>query len=83
MIMVNLKMVCSYRSSYLDLPMALVDCQMKGRESRLHHVYQGGYVAMHAIDLDRAEFKIFQNCVDELWMGGKPKKFKMVQHSTV
>ena len=53
--MVNSKMVCSYRSSCLDLPVALVGCYMKGYESRLYHVCQGGYVAMHAIDLDGAE----------------------------
>ena len=76
-------MVCSYRSSCLDLPVVLVDCHMKGCESRFHHVCQGGYVDMHAVDLDRAEFKICHNCVDEIWMGGKPKKLKMVQHSTV
>ena len=76
-------MVCSYRSSCLDLPVTLVDCQIKGCESRLHHVCQSEYVTMHAINIDRAEFKICQNCVDELWMGGKPKKLKMVQHSTV
>ena len=40
-------------------------------------------MAMHAIDLDRADFKICHNCVDELWLGGKSKKLKMVQHSTV
>ena len=45
-------MVCSYRSSYLDLPVALVDCQMKGYESRLQHTYQGEYVSMHEIDLE-------------------------------
>ena len=63
--------------------MALVDFQMKVRESRLHHVYQGEYVAMHDIDIDGAERKICHNCVDELWTGGKPKKSKNVQHSTV
>ena len=40
-------------------------------------------MAMHAINLDGAERKICHNCVDELWMGGKPKKLKKVQHSTV
>ena len=38
---------------------------------------------MHVIDIDRAEQNIFHDCVDELWMGGKPEKLKMVQHSTV
>ena len=63
--------------------MAIVDYQMKGCESRLRQVCQGGYVAMHEIDLDREEQKICHNCVDELWMGVKPKKFKKVQHSAV
>ena len=76
-------MVCYYRSSCLDLPVALVGFQMKGCEVRLQHVCQGGYVAVHDIDLDGAELNIFFNCVDELWMGGKPDKLKKVQHSTV
>ena len=63
--------------------MALVDCQMKVCESLLHHVCQGGYMAMHEIDLDGAEFNICCNRVDKLWMGGKPDKLKKVQHSTV
>ena len=63
--------------------MAIVDCQMKGCELRLHRVCQGGYVAMHEINLDGVERKICHNCVDELWMGVKPKKLKKVQHSTV
>ena len=76
-------MACSYRSSCLGFPVALVDCQIKGCESRLHHVYQGEYVAMHDIKLDRAERKICRECVDNLWIRGKPEKLKMVQHSTV
>ena len=40
-------------------------------------------MAMHAIDIDGAERNICHNCVDELWMGYKPKKLKKVQHSTV
>ena len=82
-IMVNPKMVCSYRSLCLDLSVALIDCQMKGCESRLHRVCQGGYVAMHGIDIDGVERKICHNFVDELCMGGKPKKLKKLQHSTV
>ena len=38
--------------------MALIDFQMKGFEVRVHHVCQGGYVAMHDIELDGAEQKI-------------------------
>ena len=63
--------------------MALVGFQMKGRELSLHHVYQGEYVAMHEIELDGAERKIFRECVDKIRMGDKPEKLKMVQHSTV
>ena len=40
-------------------------------------------MAMHAIDIDVAERKICHNCVDEIWMGGKHKKLKKVQYSTV
>ena len=38
---------------------------------------------MHDIDLEGAERKICHNYVDEIWMGGKPKKLKKVKHSTV
>ena len=38
---------------------------------------------MHEIKLDGAERKICRECVDDLRMGGKPEKLKMVQHSTV
>ena len=82
-ITVNPKIVCSYRSSCLDLLVALVDCRMRGCGSRLHHVCQGEYVAMHEINIDGAEREICRECVDNLRMGGKPEKLKMVQHSTV
>ena len=76
-------MVFSYRPYCLDLPVVLFDCQVKGCELRLHHVCQGGYVAMHAINLDGAERKICCVCIDILWLGGKPDKSNMVKHSTV
>ena len=79
MITVNPKMVCSYRSSCLDLLVALVDCQMKGCELRLHHVCQVEYETMHEIKLDGAERKTCREYVDDLRMGGKPDKLKMVQ----
>ena len=82
-IMVNPIMVCYYPSSCLDLPVALVCFQMKGYELRLHHVWQVYYVAMHEIDLDGSELEICRDCVDKLWMGGKPEKLKKVQHITV
>ena len=63
--------------------MALVGCQMKGCESRLHHVCQGEYVAMHEIELDGSERKICRECIDDLRMEGKFEKSKMMQDSTV
>ena len=63
--------------------MDLVDFQMKGWESRLHHVCQGEYVAMNGIDIDGEERNICRNFVDKLWMGGKPEKLNKVQHSIV
>ena len=63
--------------------MALVDCQVEGCASRLHPVCQGGYVAMHEIDIDGAERNICCDFVDEIWMLGKPEKLKKVVHSTV
>ena len=75
--------MCSCCSYCIDLPPALVDCQMQGCESRLHHVCQGEYVAMHDINIYGAGLNICQDCVDELWMGGKPEKLNKVQHSTV
>ena len=38
---------------------------------------------MHEIELDRSEQKTCRKCIDDLWMGGKPEKLKMMQHSTV
>ena len=78
----NPKMVCSYRF-YLDLPVALVDCQIKECEFCLHHVCKGEYMAMHEIKLYGAEQKICCECVVDLQMGVKPEKVKMVQHRTV
>ena len=63
--------------------MALVDSQIKVCEWRLRHVFQGGYVAMHDIDLDGAELRICCGFVDDIWMGGKPDQLKKVQHITV
>ena len=76
-------MVGTYRSSCLGLPVTLVDCQMKGCESRLHHVCQGEYVDMHEIKLDGSERKICRECIDDLRMGGNFEKSKMMQVSTV
>ena len=63
--------------------MALVDCQMKGCESRLHHVCQGGYMDMHEIELDGSERKICRECIYDLRMRSKFEKLKMMQHRTV
>ena len=55
-------MVCSYRSSCIDLPVTLVDFQMKECELRLHHVCQGEYVDIHEINLDGAELNFSLFC---------------------
>ena len=38
---------------------------------------------MHEIKLDGSERKICPKCIDDLWMGGKFEKPKMMQDSTV
>ena len=38
---------------------------------------------MHDIDIDRAEWKFFCDCVDKIWMGGKLEKLKKVGQNTV
>ena len=81
--MVNLKMVCSYCSCFIELPVALVDYRLKGCELRLRHVCQVEYVAIHEINLDGAELNICRDFFDELWMGGKPEILKKVKHSNM
>ena len=72
-------MVCSYRSSCLDLPVALVDCMVEGCVSRLYQVCQGGYVDMHYIDIGGAERKICRDFDDKIRMGGKPEILEKVE----
>ena len=76
-------MVRSYHSSCINLPVALVDCQVEGCAARLYHVYQGEHVAMHDINIYGSEWNICFNYVDELRMGDKPDKLKKVGHITV
>ena len=76
-------MVCYYRSSCLNLPVTFVDCQLEGCTLCLHHVCQGGYLDMHDIDIDGAYQKICRDCVDELWIVGKPDKLKKMGKITV
>ena len=76
-------MMCSYYYSCIDLPLEHVGRHMEVCASILYHVYQGRYVAMYDIYLDRAEHTICRGCVDNLWMGGKPDKLKKVGHRTV
>ena len=79
----NPTMVCSYRSSCLDLPVALFDCRAEGCPSRLHHVYQGGYVPMNEINLDGGDTKICRDCVDKIQGQGKSDALKNLGYSTV
>ena len=81
--MTNPMMVCYYRSSCLYLPVALVDCQVEGCPSCLHHFCQGEGVLLNYIDFDRSERKIFRDCVDELRVWGKSETLKKVGDSTM
>ena len=63
--------------------MALVDCQAEVCESRLNHICHREYVAIHGIEIDRAEQKICSDCVDKIWIGGKPEKFNKMGQSTM
>ena len=54
--------------------MDLVDFQMKGCESRLHHVCQGEYVAMHEIEIDGSERNICRERIYDLRVGGRFEK---------
>ena len=76
-------MVCSYRSSCLDLPATLVDCQVEGCPLHLHHICKGVCVLLNYIDFDGAERNIFCDCVDELRGQGKSETLKKVGDSTV
>ena len=51
--------------------------------SRLHHVCQGEYLAMHEIDIDGADQNICHDCVDKLCMGCKPDKLNNMGYSTL
>ena len=79
----NPVMVCSYRYSCIYLPVALVDFQVEGCPSFLHHVCQGGGVAMNEINLDGGERKICRDCVDKIWGREKSDTLKKVGNSTV
>ena len=84
--MTNLKnptMVCSYRYYCIDLPVAIVDCQVEGCLPRLHHVCQGVYVILNDIDFGGAEQKICRDCVDELRGRGESETLKKVGYKTV
>ena len=76
-------MVCSYHSSCLNLPVALVDCHAEVFLSRLHHICQGEYVILNDIDFDGAEQKLFRDCVDEIGVREKSETLKKVGDSTL
>ena len=81
--MKNTAMVCSYRSSCIELPVALVGCQMEGIPLLLDHVCQVDYVVLNYIDFEGAERNICHDCVDELRGRGKPETLKKVGDRTV
>ena len=75
--------VCSYSSSCIGLPVALVDFQIEGCRLHLTHVCKAGYVAMNEINLDGGEKNHFRNCVDKIHVRGKSETLKEVVDSTV
>ena len=79
----NPKMLCSYSSSCIDLPVALVDFQVEGFPSHLHQVYKGGYVAVNEINVDTGERNICCDCVDKIRGQGKSETLNKVVDSTV
>ena len=70
--------MCSYNYSCLELPVALVDCQVGGCPLCLYQICQGGYVPLNYIDFGRAERNIYCNYADELLERGKSDTLKKV-----
>ena len=71
-------MLCSYRSSCLESPVALVDFQVEGCLLHLQHVCKGGYVILNDIYFDRAEQNICRDYFDDIGVRGKSEKLKKV-----
>ena len=81
--MPNTMMVCSCRYSCLELPVALVDCQVEVCPLRLNHICQGEYVLLNDIDFYRVERNIFRDCVDKILGQIKSETSKKVGDSIV
>ena len=64
-------MVCSYCYYCVDLHFDILDFQVEGFPSQSPHVFQGEYVILYYIDLNRGERNIFHNCVDKIWEVGQ------------
>ena len=69
--MKNPIMVCYYRPSCIDLPVALFDCHVEVCPLRLQHVCQGEYMVLNDIDFDGEERNVCRDCVDKLLIWGK------------
>ena len=65
--MINPMMMCSYRYSCIDLPVALVYCQVEGCSLRLQYVCQEKYVVLNYIGFDGAERNICRYFFEKLW----------------
>ena len=81
--MTNPTMVCSYHSSCIDLPVALVGFQVDGCPSRLNHVCQGEYVLLNYIDFDGSDRNICRDSVDEIRGREKSETLEKVVDRTV
>ena len=81
--MTNPMMVCSYRYSCIDLPVALVDFKEEGCPLHLYPIFEGEYVVLNDINFDGEERNICRDCVNEIRGGGKSETSKKVGDSTV
>ena len=62
-------MVCSYRPSLIDLPIAIIDFQVGVCPYCLHHLFRGECVILNYIFFDGEGRKIFYDCVDKIGGG--------------
>ena len=79
----NPTMVCSYRSSYIELHVALVECQVEGFPSRSYHVCQEEYVLLNYVDFGGAERNVCRNCVENIRVRGKSETLKKLGYRTL
>ena len=68
--MINMRMEGSYPSSFIDLPVVLVDCWVEGLHLRFKHVCQEVCVLLYSIGSEGGERKFCINCNEKLGVRG-------------